>query len=111
MVSDVPATDEHAARALASAYGEAQPSEIQGEPAREVTGEFSLDTVFKGEEPAPVPEGALPEATLLRFDQFFAHPEGEETAASPAPPTSESPDTLSNEVAQFAEWLKGLKRP
>jgi hypothetical protein len=104
-MSGVAAEDEGAALALASAFGGAPAAPIKGEPTRRVTDELSLDSVFR-DESAARPPAVTRQSTRLRFDQFFAGSEGGEPAAPPPPSTPAAPG---DDIAQFTDWLKGLK--
>jgi hypothetical protein len=103
-MSGISAVDEGAALAMAAAYGGVPAAPIKGEPARRVTDELSLDSVFKGEDGSGNPLGVQRQSTRLRFDQFFAGNEGGEPA--PPPPSAAAPV---DDIAQFTDWLKGLK--
>lgn len=106
-LSGVVAVDEGAAIAMASAFGAAPPvAPIKGEPTREGTDELSLDSVFGSDGPAR-PSMVQRQSSTLRFDQFFSGAEGGESAAA-APPTTASP-AAGDDIAQFSDWLKGLK--
>jgi hypothetical protein len=97
--------DEHAAHVLARAFrqnGHAEgPPLIAGEPARAAADELSLRTVFKSTEAAPPPSS-------FSFDQFFSQRASAEHPASSAGQgqAAESPE----DVAQFTQWLEGLKK-
>ena len=99
------AGDETAAHLLARAFrrnGHANDAPlIAGAPARPANDELSLRSVFKSAEPAPAPSS-------FSFDQFFS-----QRASAELPPphpaegqAAESPE----EVAQFTQWLEGLKK-
>jgi len=103
--------DEGAATAVAAAFGGAPAAPIRGEPTRQVSDELSLDSVFKDEvtAPAPAPAPAVQrQSTKLRFDQFFA---GVDDAApsSQGQPLQSAPGKGAEDIAQFSDWLKGLK--
>lgn len=106
-MSGVTASDEGAAIAMATAFGAAAPvAPIRGEPTRKGTDELSLDSVFGGEASAR-PSVVHRQSSTLRFDQFFSGAEGSESAPV-APPPSASPAS-GDDIAQFSDWLKGLK--
>lgn len=108
----ISAEDERAAMALALAYLElngaerstAQPESrgIAGAPARPAATELSLDSVFGTSERSP----AAPSS--FSFDQFFSQ---RATAQSATPEASSGgrPNAQSD-VAQFTQWLEGLKQ-
>ncbi|MBM3907877.1 MAG: hypothetical protein FJ363_07350 [Gemmatimonadetes bacterium] len=105
-MAGVLAEDEGAALALSAAYGGAPAAPIRGEPTRRVTDELSLESVFKDETPQRA-AGVQRQSTRLRFDQFFSGGEGgEPPAPSPSPASQAAP---AEDVAQFTDWLKGLK--
>ena len=102
--------DEYAARSLAlafsasPAYEGAESLDASGEPARRASKELSLDAVFGADE-APAP--AAPSS--FSFDQFFS--QRASTDQGPASAGGESAKTASREdVAQFSQWLDGLKQ-
>jgi hypothetical protein len=103
-MSGIGAGDEGAALAMAAAYGGVPAAPIKGEPTRRVADELSLDSVFKGDESGS-PLGVQRQSSRLRFDQFFSGTEGGESQPV-APPTPAAPV---DDVAQFTDWLKGLK--
>jgi tetratricopeptide (TPR) repeat protein len=106
-MSGVVATDEGAAIAMAAAFGAAPAAApIRGEPTRKGTDELSLDSVFGSDGPAR-PSVVQRQSSTLRFDQFFSGAESGESAPA-APPPSATP-AAGDDVAQFSDWLKGLK--
>lgn len=106
-MSGVAAVDEGAAIAMAAAFGAAPPvTPIRGEPTRKGTDELSLDSVFGSDGPAR-PSMVQRQSSTLRFDQFFSGAEGGESAPA-APPPSATP-AGGDDIAQFSDWLKGLK--
>lgn len=106
-MSGVAAVDEGAAMAMAAAFGAAPPvAPIRGEPTRKGTDELSLDSVFGSDGPAR-PSIVQRQSSTLRFDQFFSGAEGGESAPSAPPPSA--PPGGGDDVAQFSDWLKGLK--
>ncbi|MDQ8155780.1 MAG: hypothetical protein P3B98_14100, partial [Gemmatimonadota bacterium] len=102
------AVDEGAAVAMASAFGGAMAAPIRGEPTRKGTDELSLSSVFRSEAPAGAPSGVQRQSTKLRFDQFFAAAE-DSSSAAPSTPTAPAPGRGEEDIAQFNDWLKGLK--
>ncbi|MBI2407236.1 MAG: tetratricopeptide repeat protein [Gemmatimonadetes bacterium] len=104
-MSGIGAADEGAALVMAAAYGGVPAAPIKGEPTRRVADELSLDSVFKGDESGS-PLGVQRQSTRLRFDQFFSGAEGGESAPVAPPPTPAAPG---DDIAQFTDWLKGLK--
>lgn len=106
-LSGVADVDESAAITMATAFGAAPPAApIRGEPTRRGTDELSLDSVFGSDGPAR-PSMVQRQSSTLRFDQFFSGAEGGESAPA-TPPPSASP-AGGDDVAQFSDWLKGLK--
>ncbi|MHB8839955.1 MAG: hypothetical protein ACYC7F_13510, partial [Gemmatimonadaceae bacterium] len=106
-MSGIVAADEGAALAMAAAYGGTPAAPIRGEPTRRVTDELSLDSVFRGEPGSERQTAVQRQSSRLRFDQFFPGSEGE--ASAPPPPPSSSPTGPADDIAQFTDWLKGLK--
>ncbi len=105
--SGVAAVDEGAAIAMAAAFGAAPPvAPIRGEPTRAGTDELSLDSVF-GSDAQARPSVVQRQSSTLRFDQFFSGAEGGESAPA-APPPNATPAS-GDDIAQFSNWLKGLK--
>jgi tetratricopeptide (TPR) repeat protein len=107
------ATEDSAASALSQAFGGSAPDAppISGNPARQATGELSLDSVFRdgGNRGARNAQG-------FSFDQFFSQTaDGERTsggaAASPENPASGEPaERTADDIEQFNSWLQGLKQ-
>lgn len=99
--AEIAERDEYAARMLALAFsadGAAGAGGIVGAPARVASGELSLDAVFSS---APAP------ASNFSFDQFFSGSTQDTGGrANPDTPSAESPE----DVAQFTQWLQGLKQ-
>ncbi len=92
-----------AADTLAQAFApETERDPLVGRPAREASGELSLDRVFRQPTPAHAGEGS---AGGFSFDQFFA---GERTQDSEADATGKP--TGDDDIEQFNAWLNGLKK-
>jgi hypothetical protein len=93
----------------AAAAEQGQPSG-KGAPTRPASDPLSLSAIF-GEEPArtqppPQPEPPSPPTTdAFSFDQFFGKPQ----AATPRPPAGPGRPS-EDDLDQFQNWLKGLKR-
>jgi tetratricopeptide (TPR) repeat protein len=83
--------------------GEAPP--ISGAPARPATNELSLDAVFGGGEKAPP---AAPSS--FSFDQFFSQRAAAEHGGAAATGGGAAGAAAPDDVAQFTQWLEGLKR-
>jgi tetratricopeptide (TPR) repeat protein len=103
-------TEDSAASALSQAFGgTADTPPITGNPARQATGELSLDSVFR-EGGARGPRNSQG----FSFDQFFSHnAEGERTsggAAQEGPATGEPAERSADDIEQFNSWLQGLKQ-
>jgi tetratricopeptide (TPR) repeat protein len=105
--------DEGAAMSLALAFSDLnggsgtapiEAQSIAGAPARQASTELSLDTVFGG--------GSTPPAapSSFSFDQFFSQrasaQQGSTGATGGGAAASDRPD----DVAQFTQWLEGLKQ-
>lgn len=109
----ISAEDESAAMALALAYldlngserspVEAEGREIAGAPARQAATELSLDSVFGTTEPRPP---AAPSS--FSFDQFFSQRATSQSAPNDA--SGAGGPNSQNDVAQFTQWLEGLKQ-
>jgi hypothetical protein len=95
---------------LAAAAAERGQPSGKGAPTRPASDALSLSAIF-GEEPArtqapPPPEPPAPAATdAFSFDQFFGKP-GPEGAR----PSTEAGKPSDEDLDQFQNWLKGLKR-
>ena len=76
---------------------------ISGAPARPAGNELSLDSVFGAEQQASGPPPPPPSS--FSFDQFFANRDAA-TSGHAGGSVAES----AAEVAQFTQWLEGLKR-
>ena len=96
--------DDAAAHALATAFTEqnGHDSILAGAPARPAAGDLSLNTVFSSDNPAPPPPPAN-----FSFDQFFSR---RATAEHDAQPSAERATESKEDVAQFSQWLEGLKQ-
>ncbi len=78
---------------------------LAGEPTKPVEGALPLSAVF-GDEPAVPPAAAPPAADAEpSYDEFFGAAQPAEQAAASGPHNGEAED-----LRQFNEWLKGLKR-
>jgi len=103
-------TEDSAASALSQAFGGTPDTPpITGNPARQATGELSLDSVFR-EGGARGPRNSQG----FSFDQFFSqNAEGERTsggAAQEGPATGEPAERSADDIEQFNSWLQGLKQ-
>ena len=108
---EVPPSDDQAAQALSGAFPTVEGAPIAGRPAERARDELSLDNVFReAERKTARASGAF------SFDQFFS--EGAAPAA-PAPARTTDPSVASvggpelspdDDVAQFNDWLTGLKK-
>ncbi|MDB4884550.1 MAG: hypothetical protein JWL95_3316, partial [Gemmatimonadetes bacterium] len=103
-------SEDSAASALAQAFGASSnaPS-ISGRPARQASGELSLDSVFRdgGSRGPRSSQG-------FSFDQFFSqNAEGEETSSGRTsqeiPMPGEPAEKSADDIEQFNSWLQGLK--
>jgi hypothetical protein len=105
--ADASSSDATAANTLAQAFASEGPdtAPLQGMPAHRAANELSLDHVFKVN-PAPRPES---ESEGFSFDQFFADDMTEPAPKPGAEPLSPS-SHASDDIAQFNNWLNGLKK-
>ena len=103
-------SEDTAASALAQAFGAGSAApQITGNPARQASGELSLDSVFR--------DGASrgPRASQgFSFDQFFSqNTEGEQTSdgrtSQEVPMPGEPSEKSAEDIEQFNSWLQGLK--
>ena len=96
--------DDAAAVALFTAYAEQNGHDaiLSGTPAHPASNDLSLNTVFSAENPAPAPP-----PSNFSFDQFFSQ---RATAEHDAQPGGEEPTESKEDVAQFSQWLEGLKQ-
>jgi hypothetical protein len=107
--AQISARDESAAMGLAAAFSEtngAEPAAVgtapamAGETTKRAAGELSLDSVFGGSAAAPAAPASF------SFDQFFS-----QGASAPGGAGENEPGAQSQEdVAQFTQWLEGLKK-
>jgi len=105
--ADASTGDSSAASTLAQAFSAEVPEtpHLQGKPARRATDELSLDHVFKSN-PAPKPEA---EGDEFSFDQFFADDMSDAAPKSRTEPASSAAQGA-DDIAQFNNWLNGLKK-
>ena len=106
--------DEGAAMSLALAFWDLnggsraasseEPPPISGAPARPASNELSLDTVFGGGETPP----AAPSS--FSFDQFFSQRAAAEHGGAAGTGGAAAGAAAPDDVAQFTQWLEGLKR-
>jgi hypothetical protein len=103
--------EDSAAAALAQAFGSSEsPPPITGNPARQASGELSLDSVFR-DGPSRGPRASQG----FSFDQFFAqNTEGDRTSGGESgsqepPATGEPAEKNADDIEQFNSWLQGLK--
>ena len=107
----VPSADERAAGVLSGAFPVVATTAIAGRPAEPATTELSLDHVFRE---ADRKSGRA--SGGFSFDQFFSEggSDGQSGAARPTDPSGKSvggPDLpTDDDVAQFNDWLTGLKK-
>ena len=102
-----------------SAAGSEDEGASSGAPTRPAHDSLSLSAIF-GEESSPVPpsvpqgerveeEAPAPSKGAVSFDEFFGATPAEGTPASPTIRPSR-PGTLDEDLDQFQNWLKSLKR-
>ncbi|MEO6527800.1 MAG: tetratricopeptide repeat protein [Gemmatimonadaceae bacterium] len=105
-------SEDSAASALAQAFGassSASAPPITGNPARQASGELSLDSVFRdGSSRGPRTSQGF------SFDQFFSqNTEGDETSGGPIAHEVSTPgepaEKSADDIEQFNSWLQGLK--
>jgi tetratricopeptide (TPR) repeat protein len=109
--------DEAVALALASVADALEPPTpiIKGKPTQEAATELSLDSVFRDSAPRASSARNTPsvprQSQMLRFDQFFAP--ADEDAAPPSPESAAAQGDPGSpaDLAQFSDWLTGLKKP
>lgn len=95
-------SDERAAQTLATAFAiNGASASLSGAPARPASSELSLDTVFGGARSA-APSGPPPSS--FSFDQFFANRD-----AGVGSERTGTERESAEDVAQFTQWLEGLK--
>lgn len=104
----VTSDDEGAAMTVAAAFDAAPAATVKGQPTYAGTDEISLESVFRDEGGTARPAPAVDrQSTKLRFDQFFSSGAGDSTSSSTPPPAA--PGRGEEDIAQFSDWLKGLK--
>ena len=106
----VQASDEAAAKALASAFApqaEGRKDAMVGRPTRAAKSEISLDHVFResGSRPA-----ASRERSSFSFDQFFSENASGGGAAAGEGSGVPDDDAPGDDIEQFNSWLEGLKK-
>ena len=111
----VSAHDESAAMSLALAFFDLNdgttaaenemPQPITGAPARPASTELSLDAVFGGGEAVA---SAAPSS--FSFDQFFSQRAAAEQGGGGAAGGGAASADAPSDVAQFTQWLEGLKQ-
>ena len=102
--------DEQAARVLSGAFPAVEPKSLGGRPAERAKNELSLDNVFRE---ADRKTGRT--SGGFSFDQFFSDGSGgpkpaqrtTDPSGNPVTGPDSSPD---DDVAQFNDWLSGLKK-
>lgn len=113
--ANIPASDERAATALASAFSEeyaSDPTAPAGAPTRAASDALSLDAVFQSSRARADGEHRASQPTVS-FDEFFAHRENGNTAAGKsdtAIETASPSDDAQSDLELFHEWLDGLKK-
>lgn len=111
----IPASDERAATALASAFSEeyaSDPTAPAGAPTRAASDALSLDAVFQSSRARADGEHRASQPTVS-FDEFFAHRENGNTAegkSDTATETASPSDDAQSDLELFHEWLDGLKK-
>ena len=106
----VQGVDEQAAKVLSGAFPAVEPKSLAGRPAERAKNELSLDNVFRE---ADRKTGR--NSGGFSFDQFFSDGSGGQKSANRSTDPSGSavggPDlTPDDDVAQFNDWLSGLKK-
>lgn len=99
-------SDERAAVALAQAFahtGAAGDASVSGASARPASNELTLDSVF-GSQPQDTPP------PNFSFDQFFSQRASAEHPAPAAAAPEAGEGESAQDVAQFSQWLDGLKQ-
>jgi tetratricopeptide (TPR) repeat protein len=116
--SDVPAGDERAAVALASAFSEeyaTDPAGLAGRPTRAASDILSLDEVFRDSR-SPAEDERRTSQPTVSFDEFFAPRENGDganegqRAGEVAIETTAPRDDSASDLELFHEWLDGLKK-
>ena len=98
----VSAEDDAAALMLSTAFVEQNGHEsiLAGVPAHQATSDLSLNTVFSADNPPPPPSS-------FSFDKFFSQ---RATAEHGVQAIGSEPAESKEDVAQFSQWLEGLKQ-
>jgi tetratricopeptide (TPR) repeat protein len=102
-------SEDSAAAALAQAFGaSSEVPQITGHPARQASGELSLDSVFRDG-----PSRGSRASQGFSFDQFFSqNTEGDKTSgrtSQEVPLQGEPAEKSADDIEQFNSWLQGLK--
>ena len=98
----VSAEDDTAALTLSTAFVEQNGHDsLAGVPAHQASSDLSLNTVFSADNPAPPPPSSF------SFDKFFSQ---RATADHGVPAVGSEPAESKEDVAQFSQWLEGLKQ-
>ena len=106
------ASDVEAADALSQAFGpdkaETPPAPLKGVPAHAASSELSLDHVFKSTQPRRQDV----ENIDFSFDQFFSDELGDNAPKSGTEPSANAGKggAPGDDIAQFNNWLNGLKK-
>jgi tetratricopeptide (TPR) repeat protein len=104
------ASDVEAADALSQAFGpdkaETPPAPLKGVPAHAASSELSLDHVFKSTQPRRQDADTID----FSFDQFFSDELGDTAPKSGTEPSANSGGAPGDDIAQFNNWLNGLKK-
>ena len=102
----VSSEDDAAAIALSTAFVEQNGHDaiLSGAPARPAGNDLSLASVFGGDNPPPAPGS---DASNFSFDQFFSQRATAEHVSQQG--GDELPESR-EDVAQFSQWLEGLKQ-
>ncbi|HEX2779865.1 MAG TPA: tetratricopeptide repeat protein [Gemmatimonadaceae bacterium] len=101
--------DERAASVLSGAFPTVQNGTLEGRPAERAKNELSLDHVFREAERKTRASGSF------SFDQFFSEggsaPKPANRTTDPGASSVGGPDLApDDDVAQFNDWLSGLKK-
>lgn len=110
--ADPSVSDAVAANALAAAFADTAPepaspetTPLDGTPAHRAHDELSLDHVFKANTPPRERAGT----NGFSFDEFFADEMTDAAAQSSGDSAQGSPEAT-DDIAQFNDWLNGLKK-